>query len=283
MSKAKSFTASDLRDPAFTLPVSRKNLLKTFWSVAIALTSAEDKIKILEAEKALQAETIEELKKELVRDELTGLYNRKLLNTEISNIHKVAQTMNLGLATFVIDIDHFKSINDKYGHEIGDAVLVHISSLLQREIHRPLDRVVRYGGEEILIVMDASPRNEGKTKSPQQIAEFAEHLRSVIANSPLTLDDGKIIHTTASIGVATYNPRDNSETLKEQIIRTDHAMYYAKGVQKDGKTVDPNAKGGRNRVCFDDGYDSHVIVPHNPNRPDQQASEAIVGEPIITG
>jgi len=156
-------------------------------------------------------------------DGLTGLYNHRTFYTLLEDEIGRARRYKRQLTIFMIDIDHFKSINDTHGHLAGDAILRDLSKLLTIQV-RGIDRVCRYGGEEFVIILPEM----GKA------LDAAERLREAIEATPFDTGSGKRISITASIGVASY-PGD-AEDLDAVVAAADSALYAAK-------------RGGRNRVC----------------------------------
>ncbi|MFL6660632.1 MAG: diguanylate cyclase, partial [Rhizobacter sp.] len=155
------------------------------------------------------------------RDQLTGLGNRRHLDHRLPALLEAAQARQLPLATALVDLDHFKQINDRFGHAIGDKVLIAMANRL-RENTRSSDVVARIGGEEFLVVFAEMPR--------AQAIEVCERLRArVAAHDWSTIAPGLAV--TLSIGLA-HAPPYRLEPLFEQ---ADRAMYRAK-------------HGGRNRV-----------------------------------
>lgn len=155
-------------------------------------------------------------------DELTGARNRRWILT-LLNEH-CEQSTPEPLALLMLDIDHFKFINDNYGHQIGDEVLITFVSRLQADLRRA-DQLGRYGGEEFLIVLPGA--------GPEEARLIAERLRQTIANAAFLIE-GKSLHVTTSIGVACADA-DEQLTSDEMISRADTALYLAK-------------QTGRNRV-----------------------------------
>jgi diguanylate cyclase (GGDEF)-like protein len=126
----------------------------------------------------------------------------------------------------VLDLDHFKRVNDTHGHLAGDDVLFGVATLLQRAV-RSIDLVARYGGEEFVIVLPET----GK----QGALAFAERIRDKIATHRYVIAGGQEIHVTSSIGVAIY-PSPQLESVEDLFRAADAALYRAKG-------------SGRNLVC----------------------------------
>ena len=149
-------------------------------------------------------------------DSLTGCINRRKFE-ELSNLElKRSLRYKNNLSFLMLDIDHFKAVNDTYGHAIGDEVLKHFSSVCL-EMARDLDIVARIGGEEFVVML---PQTDNKGAFV-----FAERFRKEIYNTTLTFDE-HIIKYSVSIGVAILN--DNEDTVKNILQRADKALYKAK-------------------------------------------------------
>jgi len=177
----------------------------------------------------LIGQRIEKSERELhelaTRDGLTGLYNHRyfytLFEDEIPRAHRYQKPVSL----LLIDIDHFKAVNDTYGHRAGDTVLRGLSDCILGRM-RSTDRVCRYGGEEITVILpEADVANA---------TESAEGLRVLVEQTPFHIDDGQQISITISIGLATYP--NHGEDASLLVSMADAALYEAK-------------KAGRNRVC----------------------------------
>ena len=151
-----------------------------------------------------------------VTDPLTGLFNmryfRDFANLEFERVKRYART----LSVVMVDIDHFKSINDRFGHAVGDQALHEIALRIKASI-RTVDVVARYGGEEFIILMPETALDEALT--------VAERVRQRIADTPLT-DHETPIPVTLSLGVAEMNK--NTQELNELVKLADRALYAAK-------------------------------------------------------
>ncbi|HVU22287.1 MAG TPA: diguanylate cyclase, partial [Rhizomicrobium sp.] len=163
-----------------------------------------------------------------ITDQLTGLHNRRYMSSHLDNLMSTAARAGKPLAFVIMDIDYFKSVNDNYGHDVGDEVLREFAKRIGANI-RGIDLACRYGGEEFVVVM------------PETDAAFAyavsERLRKSIETTPveITRAPGKL-SITVSIGIASSEgPSDTSEGL---LRRADQALYRAK-------------RNGRNRVVAD--------------------------------
>lgn len=158
------------------------------------------------------------------RDPLTGLNNRRFMADNMALIFKLARQDNRFLALAMFDMDHFKRINDTYGHDAGDKVLQTVSRLAKENL-RETDLLARIGGEEFCILFTSGDR--------QKIRQVIERLRTAIMNHPLPYGEVSI-DMTASFGVAWFTPElgDYEDLFKQ----ADHALYQAK-------------ESGRNRLC----------------------------------
>ena len=155
-------------------------------------------------------------------DPLTELHNRRSILKRLDDLLVVAQGMRYPLTVVLIDLDHFKLINDQHGHETGDAVLRHFAQVTRRQI-RPLDTVGRVGGEEFLLLMPNS-RAEGADTA------LARLRKALAIDAPLPY--------TFSAGIAEAAP---GETAQLTLRRVDAAMYAAKGAGRDRSRISPFA------------------------------------------
>lgn len=158
-------------------------------------------------------------------DALTSLLNRRFLPTVLRREIELSSTTGNPFAVLLIDLDHFKAINDNHGHDTGDRALQQVAALLSQHT-RSSDYLFRYGGEEFVVVLVRA--------SAVQARVIAETLRKRIANHPLLLDNGQTLPLTASIGVAVFDGHPDYERL---MARADAAMYQAK-------------RGGRDQVVL---------------------------------
>ena len=150
-------------------------------------------------------------------DPLTDLYNRTTFEKRITDDISRAKRYNHSLSIFMLDIDHFKKINDTYGHQTGDAVLCSFAEALKNSL-RDTDYVVRYGGEEFIIVLPETKLNKAK--------DFAERLRNIIAEHPIAIAEDKVIYVTVSIGISNYP--EHGQNWQELVESSDKAMYDVK-------------------------------------------------------
>lgn len=197
-----------------------------------------------------QSSLIDALNELTIHDQLTGLYNRRemdrILDQEIERFDRYQHPFCL----IMLDIDHFKSVNDNYGHPVGDQVLKWLSQILESRV-RKMDRCIRYGGEEFAVILPETTKENGLI--------VAEWLQKNIAETPFILNNEAgnqdEISITISLGVADLLPDGGS---KESLIAAaDQALYQAKNQ-------------GRNRVILAQGIcelnieNSAREVKHNP-------------------
>ena len=160
-----------------------------------------------------------------MRDELTGLGNRRTLLDSLTQQSALAQRSGLPLTVLIIDIDHFKQVNDSYGHPSGDLALSGVARLLETSVRRQ-DVVGRMGGEEFMVILPCTNKANATT--------LAEKLRAAVAQAQFTAVDGRRMALTISVGLHEFDPR--SKNRIEDVIRAaDEALYRAKA-------------DGRNRV-----------------------------------
>jgi two-component system cell cycle response regulator len=162
--------------------------------------------------------TLELLHEQSIKDSLTGLFNRRFLENTLPILIANANRENKKLGFLMIDIDHFKKVNDTYGHKSGDLVLEKLSQIIKSSI-RKSDIAVRYGGEEFLIILQ-------NIKSADDALKVAEKIRKNVENTEIKLDNGKILKKTVSIGVSIYP--DQCKNGWECIKMADMALYNAK-------------------------------------------------------
>lgn len=159
----------------------------------------------------------EELSAMATHDALTGLFNRRELARLLEEEIRRADRYNRRLGVLWIDLDHFKLVNDRYGHAAGDTVLQSVSQLLADSI-RSMDAIGRYGGEEFVALLPEMDLEEARGS--------AERLRRLVQDSPLTIAGGERVRLTISVGVAVFPVHGTSA---EQLCEAaDRAMYRAK-------------------------------------------------------
>jgi two-component system cell cycle response regulator len=164
------------------------------------------------------------LRRDLRLDALTGILNRRSLEAAIAS-HLGARER---FAVLFADIDHFKSINDKFGHDVGDTVLKAVSEMLKQGI-RPGDAVGRYGGEEFVLVISGA--------GPESARLVAERHRKTIEAIDFSGVGPKQV--TLSVGVAVFEPESSDESLEELLRRADLALYRAKNAGRNCVAMSP--------------------------------------------
>jgi diguanylate cyclase (GGDEF)-like protein len=160
------------------------------------------------------------------RDFLTGLYNRRYFYNTMNEYIEMTKETAEQFAVAMIDIDHFKKVNDTYGHDIGDKAIVALADIL-RSSTNPNDIVSRFGGEEFCVVL--------KNINRYSAADIYERIRKTVEEFQLQIDAEKTLSFTISIGAALYDPE---ESLDDALGQADMMLYKAKN-------------GGRNQLVFD--------------------------------
>lgn len=184
-----------------------------------------DMTQIKQLEESLRERT-ERLEKLSRHDELTGLYNRRAMMESLYVEISRSRRYGFSLCVVMIDLDFFKEVNDRYGHVVGDEVLINAARKIRGGI-RATDISARYGGEEFCLILP----NSGK----DQTFEFADRIRKRMSEEPCKSKEGHEIPMTMSAGVALFDPQGDDEA--SLVERADRALYQAK-------------QEGRNRVCL---------------------------------
>jgi diguanylate cyclase (GGDEF)-like protein len=164
-----------------------------------------------------------------MRDALTGVHNRRSILEILAQQMASARRQIKPLCILLLDIDHFKRVNDTHGHLVGDHVLREMTRTVSARL-RTEDTVGRYGGEEFLLLLPGVDKVRG--------LEIAERIRRDIAAMPIRLPSGVQLPLTISIGLTEFDPKRHSDT-DDIVNEADHALYYAKG-------------NGRNRSVISD-------------------------------
>ena len=178
-----------------------------------------------------RANVYAEILKHATLDALTGFYNRRQLEERIKQEFSSSQRQKTPLCGIMTDIDHFKNVNDTYGHAVGDLVLKTVSKVIRSQL-REYDVAGRYGGEEFALLLPFTKLNEAKM--------VAERLRDSIEKTKIDISEvnsessDKEISVTISLGIYELKETDNEEDLLKN---ADKALYQAKGT-------------GRNRVII---------------------------------
>ncbi len=198
------------------IPITKDNKL-------VGLISYRDLTNALHKSYYTLEEKAEKLQDEANRDALTGLFNRKFINEALEKQFEAAKLTDSPMGVIMIDIDHFKKVNDTYGHPCGDHVLKTLAAIMQSK-SRDINIVGRYGGEEFIIL--------GPISDLKSSTYLAERLRSTIEATTFFCED-KEFKITISAGVCVWNSK--IKDAKSMIKLADDALYSAK-------------KGGRNLV-----------------------------------
>jgi diguanylate cyclase (GGDEF)-like protein len=202
----------------------------------LARAAAMLRIKSLQDQLRRTQKELEEKQKELeersVTDGLTGLKNRRFFDERIVEEYRRAQRYSDPVSLMMIDLDHFKNVNDRHGHPVGDLVLREAAQLIRRSIRDP-DICARYGGEEFAVILPKTHLSGALVVAERVWRELGARAYQVPAGAP----GGPIeLHVTASIGIAFYPSKDISSA--ELLLRyADEALLQAK-------------RGGRNAICL---------------------------------
>ncbi|MEO8378748.1 MAG: two-component regulator propeller domain-containing protein [Acidobacteriota bacterium] len=225
------WSANELRLPVTVLPAWHQTLgFRLLAALAVAalaygayrlrvrqLRARERALEALVAERTRElALAYEQIEEASLTDPLTGLRNRRFLEQTIAADLELASRGHGDLVVLLADLDHFKNVNDTYGHAAGDAVLEELAALMLQNF-RTSDTVVRWGGEEFLIVVRFVDRNTAP--------ELAEKLRAAVAAHSFLLPDGTVLRRTCSIGFASW---PGSSSWEGTIDLADAALYAAK-------------------------------------------------------
>jgi diguanylate cyclase (GGDEF)-like protein len=159
-------------------------------------------------------------------DTLTGLYNRRYFEERLGVETQKSFCSSTPLSLVMVDIDHFKKVNDTFGHTAGDQVLCKTSSLLKNSI-RKKDMVARYGGEEFMLILPETGLEESFL--------IAERIRRLVENTSFEIGQAQV-NLTISMGISNF-PSHRAKSKEELVRMTDQALYDAK-------------RGGRNKVCI---------------------------------
>jgi diguanylate cyclase (GGDEF)-like protein len=177
-------------------------------------------IRILKLEQSLKKAN-DEIRLLSITDPLTGCYNRSYLNERIPQELERAQRYNHFLSVILTDIDHFKKVNDNYGHQIGDQVLKSFAGCLSKRVRNNIDWIVRYGGEEFLIVLPET--------GCDGVRVLAERLRAAVSSNQVETEQGNL-QVTASFGGACIRFKKNEQpvTMDDLIHKADEQLYNSK-------------------------------------------------------
>ena len=210
--------------PPASLTPQVATLLSSVLSIASTIQST---VQASHTELMRAREEIDELRRDLkqshewlLQDPLTGMQNRRGMDATL--FHEVARARRSGtpLSVAMLDIDHFKQLNDSHGHHAGDRALVHLSEVV-RSVLRDSDTTVRYGGEEFVMILPETDLNGARF--------VVDRLRLVVRKSPL-IHEGQRIQLSLSAGIAQLQPTENGSAL---LLRADRATLQAKHEGRD--------------------------------------------------
>ena len=182
-----------------------------------------------------------ELERLSISDGLTGLFNHRHIHGLLDEEYERANRSGDSLTLAMFDLDHFKSVNDNYGHQSGDRVLQQFADIL-RNTARDIDRIGRYGGEEFMVILPETELREG--------AVFVERVRREVARHEFLIGREEPLRMTVSAGVSTY-PHEMVGSPETLVRLADEALYAAKAA-------------GRNRVLR---FDELELEPASPEVP----------------
>lgn len=184
----------------------------------------------------LEAEVVA-LRAQVNIDPLTKLYNRRYFEQSLPREMERTQRTRIPTCLIMIDIDHFKSVNDRFGHKVGDITLESVAKIIKQSC-RKLDIPCRFGGEEFSVILPSTPLLVG--------IQVAERLRKSIALQDIETLNGNVINITASFGIDSFI-ESNTFSSDELVVKTDALLYQAK-------------HRGRNRVCHSKNTDKKQSV-----------------------
>ena len=216
-------------------------------------------------------EALEEREKELLEvnerlrhmsqtDGLTGLDNRRNLNFRLEEMFQHAERLNEPFSCVMCDLDHFKSVNDTYGHQAGDEVLKQLSTILKEEA-REIDRVGRYGGEEFMLLLPGTVLDSAVT--------FSERVRKHIEGHTFSFPGGTL-RRTASFGVSGW-PHPKIRECDSLVRAADDALYVAKEMGRN-RVVRFDGPEFNSHLARKDGADARTPARSRPAAPEHGAS-----------
>jgi len=203
---------SEIKTALAEIIAETQDLAETSKALQVQMDESKKEMQLMSQELAHARETAK-------TDALTGLFNRRAFDQKLDEYIEFHKQNNSELCLLILDLDHFKQVNDTFGHLAGDSVLRYTANLLKQHIAEH-HCAARYGGEEMAIIMPDTPFNKAM--------EIAEKIRTSLAQHPLKRKNSKesIGKVTLSIGVSGFKLNDTIDSL---IDRADKAMYRAKG------------------------------------------------------
>ena len=207
------------RGPFAAMPPQTSSLLLLAFTSTAVITGLVLNAVVGERGRAIDAlaKALKSLKEDAIRDPLTSLYNRRFLQDYLSRELLRAEREGIRVAVIMIDLDHFKRVNDTKGHGVGDIVLIEIAALLKRHI-RGSDIACRYGGEEFTLVLPNATAQSARSR--------AEEICSAVRE-----ESARLMGVTASLGVAIFPT--HAEKPESLLRAADQALYQAKGRGRD--------------------------------------------------
>ena len=187
----------------------------------------KSKVKDLCNDKIMElTDTINSLKDVCIRDSLTGCYNMRYLHEYLNTEFARSKRFGHDFSILMVDVDDFKGINDAYGHKCGDFILTGIVDIISSSIRNDIDKLVRYGGDEFLVIMPETSKDSAY--------RIAERTRTAVEKNLFDYK-GISLRMTASLGIATFRP-DAQKNVEDVIEEVDRVLYDAK-------------KSGKNTIC----------------------------------
>ncbi|MFT6895889.1 MAG: diguanylate cyclase (GGDEF)-like protein [Paraglaciecola sp.] len=219
---AMYFSADLMPDFTYEDVPQSKSAARTLWLCLSVLLSTTFGIEFNRINSTLG----NKLKEQAEIDPLTGIHNRRSVMNFLKATMEDVKLKNGSLSVMMIDLDHFKAINDSYGHLVGDSCLKAAAQSIQMSIRNDGDLAGRYGGKEFMVVI--------RDIDSQKALIIADQIRGAIEQTSVSLHDGTSINLTATIGICTLNAED-SPSIDHVVDLADKALYKGK-------------KAGRNRV-----------------------------------
>ncbi|MCH2066828.1 MAG: GGDEF domain-containing protein [Shimia sp.] len=216
---ANTYQGVYLANHAFVLFICAYSL-----KVGRRVTSAVSRAEVLDLERSNLQQLHQNALDTASRDHLTGLLNRQAFDNELSLAWREKDYSDQGISLVIFDIDHFKIVNDTYGHPAGDDVLRAVADLVQAANLRRADRVCRYGGEEFVMILPDTTCDNAKV--------VAERMRNRIAALTTECTGNVSLRVTASFGIACADPNSDLEP-RELLLRADEALYHAKSTGRN--------------------------------------------------
>lgn len=207
------------------LSTMRKEILSAVDTIGIALKERDDRqrseMEAISRQLVALKNELTHTRKEMALDGLTRLYNRASLDEHMESVASISVLSGREACLLMVDIDHFKNVNDTWGHQAGDAVLRGVADLLVKSFPRKSDFVGRYGGEEFAVVLG----EDGAPTARMLSERLLERIRTLVV-----VWEGNEIRSTVSIGIAQFGDGDG---VKDWIDRADKALYQAKAEGRD--------------------------------------------------